>query len=88
MSRIVELLKKLEEKEAINFLEDFQMVREMGNGFSGMIMDRQKFKENITEGKNTENGRSGTTMVNLKNKEHLLLVKQIAFINTGLTMGT
>ena len=88
MNGIVASLKKLEENEAINFLEGSQMGKEMGNGFSGMIMDKQKSKENTTEVKNMESGHFGTIMVSPKNKEHLLLVKQIVSINTGLIMDT
>ena len=88
MNLIVALLKKQVEKEVTSFLEDFWMGKEMVNGFSGMTMGRLKFRESTTVVKNMVNGHYGTLMANQKSREHLVLGKLIAFINTGLIMGT
>ena len=63
------------------------MVREMVNGFSGMITDKLKSKVNIIEVKNTGNGLFRIIMVNQRNKELLVSGKLIAYINIGLIMG-
>ena len=63
------------EREDINYLVDFSMEKEMGNGSNGMIMDRLRSKVNIIVVKNMVSGLFGTAMVKIKNKAHLVLVK-------------
>ena len=63
------------EREDINYLVDFSMEKEMGNGSNGMIMDRLRSKVNIIVVKNMVSGLFGTAMAKIKNKAHLVLVK-------------